>query len=112
MSEELLTCPESKAAEESSGYWTVVARNDRVNRSWKDLIARAPSSAARCYEYLRTQPTTRYPGRVFPLRGKQYAGAWEYEVTGGDRVYYVPESAAKKVVVYFAGEHPRKAPTP
>jgi len=55
---------------------------------------------------------TRYPGRVFPLRGSAYRGTWECEVTSGDRIYYVPDGATQKVVVYYAGPHPRPAPRP
>ncbi len=71
---------------------------------------RAPENARRCYEDLCTAPMTRKPGRVFPLKGKRYKGAWEYEVTKGDRVFYVPDAQQQKVVVYYAGEHPKNAP--
>jgi hypothetical protein len=46
------------------------------------------------------------------LKGKLYKGAWEYEVTKGDRVFYVPDEQQLKVVVYYAGKHPFPAPTP
>ena len=47
-------------------------------------------------------------GRIFPLRGKKFKGAWEYEITGGDRVFYMPFPDEKKVIVYYAGKHPVK----
>jgi hypothetical protein len=109
--EELLTAPAGDTLE-GLGGWLVVARNRRVNRDWEVLIDRSPENALRWYKYLRKRPTTRYPGRVFPLRGSAYRGAWECEVTGGDRVYYVPDDAAKKVVVYYAGSHSKSAPRP
>jgi hypothetical protein len=96
----------------SEPCWTVVAHTPRVNRSWEALMQRAPENARRCYEYLSTMPMQRSPGRVFPLRGKRYKGAWEYEVTKGDRVFYKPIPAEQKVVVYYAGEHPKAAPEP
>ncbi|MFB2983684.1 hypothetical protein [Microseira sp. BLCC-F43] len=92
--------------------WLVVAKNRRVNRDWEALVLRCPENCRRCYEDLSTAPTTRQPGRVFPLRGKVYKGAWEYEVTKGDRVFYVPHEEQFKVVVYYAGEHAKPAPTP
>ncbi len=92
--------------------WLVVARNRRVNRDWELLLSRAPENARRCYKDLCTAPMTRKPGRVFPLKGKRYKGAWEYEVTKGDRVFYVPDARQLKVVVYYAGEHPKNAPVP
>jgi len=109
--EELLAEPPGNAVGDRGG-WSVVARNGRVNRNWEALIDRSPENALRWYRYLRKCPMTRYPGRVFPLRGSAYRGAWECEVTSGDRIYYVPDGAAQKVVVYYAGPHPRPAPRP
>jgi hypothetical protein len=97
---------------EPAPQWLVVAKNRRVNRDWELLLSRAPENARRCYEDLCTAPMTRKPKRVFPLKGKRYKGAWEYEVTKGDRVFYVPDAQQRKVVVYYAGEHPKNAPVP
>jgi len=123
--EEQLTAPptvtstesaESNQAEQESltlaPHWLVVAKNRRVNRDWELLLLRAPENARRCYEDLCTAPMVRKPGRVFPLRGKLYKGAWEYEVTSAERVFYVPAPQKRKVIVYYAGEHPKTAPTP
>ncbi|AVH64378.1 hypothetical protein CDG77_05425 [Nostoc sp. 'Peltigera membranacea cyanobiont' 213] len=104
-----LTAPELFEMEST---WLVVAKNRRVNRDWEALMQRHPENTRRCYEDLCTAPTTRQPGRVFPLKGKLYKGAWEYEVTKGDRVFYVPDAQQLKVVVYYAGKHPSPAPTP
>ncbi|MBD2666799.1 hypothetical protein B6N60_02145 [Richelia sinica FACHB-800] len=71
--------------------WLVVAKNKRVNREWEALMQLYPENCIRCYEDLCNAPTTRQPKRVFPLKGKVYKGAWEYEVTSGDRVFYVPD---------------------
>jgi len=91
--------------------WLVVAKNRRVNRNWEALMQRHPEKTRRCYEDLSIAPTIRKPGRVFPLKGKLYKRAWEYEVTKGDRVFYVPDEEQLKVVVYYAGKHPNPAPT-
>ena len=113
MSEEPLTPPPNAAQTGTSlTLWTVVARNERVNRAWEALTKKAASNAAKCYDHLRTTPMLRRPGRIFPLRGTKYAGAWEYELTAGDRVFYVPDSKALKVTVYYAGSHPDPAPFP
>ncbi|GET38936.1 hypothetical protein [Microseira wollei] len=92
--------------------WLVVAKNRRVNRDWEALLLRAPENARRCYQDLSTAPMVRKPKRVFPLKGKRYLGAWEYEVTSSDRVFYVPDEEKRKVLVYYAGTHPKTAPTP
>ena len=110
--EELLTEPAEGFSVEDRGQWLLVAQNSRVNRKWEALIDRSPESALRWYNYLRKCPTTRNPGRVFPLRGVAYCGAWECEVTSGDRIYYRLDEAAHKVVVYYAGPHCEPAPRP
>jgi hypothetical protein len=117
--EEKLTLPSGVPIKETSEEedpeekaWLVVARNRKVNKSWEILIKQSPENARRCYEWLCAQPMQRLSGRIFPLKGKIYNGAWEYEVTGGSRIYYVPDPQTRKVVVYYAGPHPKKAPTP
>jgi hypothetical protein len=92
--------------------WLVVAKNRRVNRDWEDLVSRYPENALRCYKHLCESPTQRRQGRVFPLKGKRYKGAWEYELTGSERVFYIPYESDLKVVVYYAGRHPKSAPVP
>lgn len=108
--EEVLVEPGEVAGD--IGDWLIVARSKRVNRNWEALIDRSPESALRWYKYLRKSPTTRYPKRVFPLRGSVYRGAWECEVTAGDRVFYIPDETAHKVEVYYAGPHCSPAPRP
>ena len=92
--------------------WLVVAKNRRVNRDWIDLIQRNPQNSLRCYDDLCSRPTYKQVGRVFELRGKPYKGAWEYEVSKGDRVFYTVDEEKKKVIVYYAGKHPKITPTP
>ncbi|MCY7333179.1 MAG: hypothetical protein LH649_11095 [Pseudanabaena sp. CAN_BIN31] len=111
-----LTAPELAEITETSDIpktiWLVVAKNRRVNRDWEALIQRNPENARRCYKDLCIAPMTRQPRRVFPLKGKKYQGVWEYEVTGGDRVFYIPDETQLKVVVFYAGKHIQPAPTP
>lgn len=97
---------------ETKNTWLVVAKNRRVNRDWERLIQRYPENSRRCYNDLQTAPTTRQPGSVFPLKGKKYQGVWEYEVTGGDRVFYIPDENQLKVVVFYEGKHIQPAPIP
>ncbi|MEG3876138.1 hypothetical protein QT972_01975 [Microcoleus sp. herbarium7] len=121
--EEPLTAPRIKQSEEKGSEtesiaqipespWLVVAKNRRVNRDWEALMLRAPENTRRCYQDLCTAPIARKPKRVFPLKGKLYKGAWEYEVTGSDRVFYVPDEDKRKVLVYYAGTHPKSTPFP
>ena len=88
--------------------WTVVGSNSRVVKNWRQLVLSCPENAIRCYQHLSSNPMQRSPGRIFPLRGKKFKGAWEYEITGSDRVFYVPLPDEKRVIVYYAGKHPVK----
>ncbi|MBD2195215.1 MULTISPECIES: hypothetical protein [Calothrix] len=106
---EKLEIPEAPEIEKT---WLVVAKNRRILRDWEALMQRHPENTHRCYRDLCTAPTTRQPGRVFPLKGKKYQGVWEYEVTKGDRVFDVPDEEQMKVVVFYAGKHIQPAPTP
>jgi len=92
----------------TSPFWDVVANKTKVLKDWKELVLSCPKNAIRCYDHLRQTPMQRRSGRIFPLRGKKFKGAWEYEITGADRVFYVPLPKEKKVVVYYAGKHPVK----
>ena len=96
----------SAEAPKNSDRWTVFAYNQRVYKSWKRMMQRIPDSLERCLEDLCTQPMQRYLKRSFPLKGTAYKGAWEYKVSGGDRVYYVLNLETRQVIVYYANEHP------
>jgi mRNA-degrading endonuclease RelE of RelBE toxin-antitoxin system len=96
----------------SAESWTVSFKNSRVEKAWHELSEKAPENMKRCEEHLETKPMGRIPGRVFPLMGKKYKGSWEYEVTGADRVFYVPDPDTKTVLVYYAGKHVKPAPLP
>jgi hypothetical protein len=112
-SERSLTSPLEQSSEPSEDAWLVVARNSRVNSSWEALCSRNLEDSKRCYRHLSLTPTERKPGKIFPLRGHKYKGAWEYEFSSGDRVFYVPDTSNRKVEVYYADKHPKKkAPEP
>ena len=91
---------------ENNDRWTVFAYNSRVQKSWEKMMVRVPDNLNRCLEDLCTQPMQRELKRLFSLRGKPYKGAWEYKVTGGARVYYVPNPETRQVIVYYADAHP------
>ena len=93
---------------QENAVWTVVGSHSRLVKNWRELVKSCPENAIRCYQHLSHNPMQRSRGRIFPLRGKKFKGAWEYEITGADRVFYVPISEQKKVVVYYAGKHPVK----
>ncbi len=99
---------EEEGGEKENTFWAVVGSNSRVVKNWRELVLSCPENAIHCYKYLSHNPMQRSRGRIFPLKGKKFKGAWEYEITGADRVFYVPLPDEKKVVVYYAGKHPVK----
>jgi hypothetical protein len=94
--------------------WVVLAYNSRVNKSWEELMEKYPKQTLKCYEHLHMHPMQRIPGSAFPLRHPKYqkAGAWEYELPNGNRIFYVPRLEERTVIVYYAGEHPPKGQAP
>ena len=96
----------SREEPDDNDRWTVFAYNRRIQKSWEKMMNRIPESLERCLEDLCTQPMNRELTRLFALKGKRYKGAWEYKVTGGDRVYYVLNLEARQVIIYYADEHP------
>ena len=92
--------------------WVVTVSKLKVLKDWRELVLSCPENAIRCYEHLSLTPMQRRSGRIFPLKGKKFKGAWEYEITGADRVFYVPLPEEKRVVVYYAGKHPVKKKYP
>lgn len=68
------------------------AKSASVARDWDDMGARVAKAAQTCYEHLSSDPYRRITGRVFPLRGSASHGFWEYEVTGIERLYHLPDA--------------------
>lgn len=111
-SEPLLLKSPSPITNDEKSVWTVLAWNKRVLRSWEALCDETTEDAIRCIGWLNQNAMTRIPKRCFPLRGKVYAGVWEYEIGRGNRVFYIPNASEKTVYVYYAGKHISPAPFP
>ena len=105
----VITDPRGKG---SRFQWKILAHNKNVLKGWLSICARQPENAVRFYEQLATDPTQSIPGRCYALKGKDYQGVRAYEIGSGDRIYYTVNDAAKEVLIYYAGAHPNKAPSP
>src|ERR1700685_915114 len=92
--------------------WTITAYSKKTLKGWAALCERLPQNATRCYEWLRLNPVTPIPRRCYELKHKNYAGCWCYEIGSGDRIYYKPRRDRNDVLVYYAGPHPVKVPSP
>lgn len=74
------------------GPFRLRAKSASVARDCEGMGARIPKATQSCYEHLANDPYRRIQGRVFPLRGSVSRGFWEYEVTGSERLYYLPDA--------------------
>jgi len=111
MPEEPLTAPPS-AIETAAGstLWTVVARNERVNREWRELINTAASNAARCYDYSAPHQCSEGRGEYSPYAAKSMPELGSTNSLPEIGCFNVPDPIAGKVTVYYAGPHPDPAP--
>jgi hypothetical protein len=87
--------------------WSVVAYNKSRLADWEQLVRNTEQNAINAFDWLVRNPIMRMPGRCYPLRHSQYRGHWCYEIGAGDRLYYRPYEDEKKVVVWYAGKHPK-----
>lgn len=93
------------------------ARNEAA-AGWEHLARHAPGNLRRAYDAIRANPRSRTaPDRQHRLKGglgtatwkgEEYE-QWQYEVTGGGRVWYLVDNERRTVWVTYAGTgHPRE----
>jgi hypothetical protein len=84
---------------------------------WNDLCAQAPGPVRDAYDALVRNPRdTSRPGRQHRLKGslasRMVAGValeqWQFEVTGGGRLWYCIDDARRRVILVLAStKHPK-----
>jgi hypothetical protein len=84
---------------------------------WEQLARQAPANLRRAYDALRADPRSKTsPERQHRLKGSlasaswkgQELERWQYEVTGGGRIWYVIDDERRTVWFTYAGTgHPR-----
>ncbi len=82
-----------------TGRFRVVASSNAAKSEWDDFVRKIPKAMKRAYERLSEDPLDVHGTRQFPLKGKRNKPFWEYEVTGGDRLYYAVDLTNQVVVV-------------
>ncbi|MFI1192846.1 hypothetical protein ACH4T9_06205 [Micromonospora sp. NPDC020750] len=85
---------------------------------WEHLARQVPANLRRAYEALRAAPRARNtPERQHRLKGSlasavwkgQEFERWQYEVTGGGRIWYLIDDERRTVWLTYAGVgHPRE----
>jgi hypothetical protein len=84
---------------------------------WEQLARQVPTNLRRAYDALRADPRSKAnPERHHRLKGSlatvQWKGQalerWQYEVTGGGRIWYLIDDDRRTVWLTYAGAgHPR-----
>ncbi|GGM13884.1 hypothetical protein GCM10012279_35130 [Micromonospora yangpuensis] len=85
---------------------------------WEQLARQAPTNLRRAFETIRTDPRSRVsPDRHHRLKGSLGSGLWkgevcerwQYEVTGGGRIWYLVDDSRRVAWLTYAGTgHPRE----
>jgi hypothetical protein len=98
--------------------WDVVLHTSEAVDGWEELCRAAPGPMWELWVILRERPTrATNPERQHRLRlavkerkiNGKVLDQWQYEVTGGGRVWYCPDPEAKKVYITLAGtRHPKQ----
>lgn len=85
---------------------------------WESLARQAPGNLRRAFEAIRSEPrSTKTPDRQHRLKGSlasaEWKGAkyerWQYEVTGGGRIWYLIDDERRTAWITAAGTgHPKE----
>ncbi|SDL46610.1 hypothetical protein SAMN05216298_3943 [Glycomyces sambucus] len=86
-------------------------------KGWSDLERQASGNLRRAWDDLRADPRSRAnPSRQHRLKGELGEGVWkgvacerwQYEVTGGGRLWYLIDDGSRTVWLVYAGTgHPK-----
>lgn len=92
--------------------------NSAAADGWEHLARQVPANLRRAYDAIRAAPRSHVsPDRQHRLKGSLATGAWkgqpherwQYEVTGGGRVWYLIDDERRIAWITFAGTgHPRE----
>ncbi len=81
------------------GTYRLFPSSAQAEREWRTFDRQVPDALRAAYTALSTAPLRpTNPTRQFRLRGKGLRGVWQYEITSGDRLYYVVDGATVVVL--------------
>jgi hypothetical protein len=95
------------------GQWVLKYATAEAAKGWEVLVQQAPGNTWKAYETIRRDPQPfPQPERHHRLKGKLGAvnglEQWQYEVTGGGRIWYLVEPDTKTLWIRYAGTgHPK-----
>ena len=96
-----------------TGAWKLIFNDNAAAEGWEELCALAAGNMQVVYDHLSTNPRDRTAkaGRVHQLQldyaTRDVKGAkleqWQWEVTGGGRIWYCPDDSRRIVHIMWAG---------
>jgi hypothetical protein len=92
--------------------------NSQAANGWENLARQVAANLRRAHDAIRTNPrASNAPERHHRLKGSLSSGAWkgqtyerwQYEVTGGGRIWYLIDDHRRTAWITYAGTgHPRE----
>lgn len=76
-----------------------MASSAQAKREWEHFLAIRPTALKAAFERISEHPLDILGARQFPLKGEANKGIWQYEVTGGDRLFYAIDLIAQVVIL-------------
>lgn len=99
------------------GEWRIRYANTATVSGWSDLCSKVPQNTRKAFETIRSDPKPpqsadrhhRLKGSLaFIMHGGVRMDHWQYEVTGGGRIWYYIDDAKRTVWLDYAGlGHPK-----
>jgi hypothetical protein len=100
----------------ADGYDLIYGSNDAI-KGWQDLCNQAAGATRTAYFAITTNPqpappTDKHHRLKADLSTGKYSGIsfpqWQYEVTGGGRIWYLIDVDRRRVIITYAGtRHPK-----
>ncbi|GAA1675210.1 hypothetical protein ACFTSF_02275 [Kribbella sp. NPDC056951] len=93
--------------------WEVRFHTSQAAKGWEELCRQVPGNTARAWEEIRREPqpavrTSRRLRLKGPLAYDDGLEQWQYEVTGGGRIWYLVDTDKNTVWITYAGTgHPK-----
>lgn len=96
------------------GKWQLKFANNPAAKGWDELCRQAPGNTRQAWEKIQQDPRP-FPAdhRHHRLKGKELGSVngmeqWQYEVTGGARIWYLIDDETKTLWVRWAATgHPK-----
>ena len=94
-------------------HWEIKFFNTPAAKGWEELCRQAPGNTEKAWAEIRVEPrpfpgSARHHGLKGQLSTENGLEQWQYEVTGGGRIWYLVDADQQAVWITYAGTgHPK-----